>query len=350
MKRGDSCPAAVTLPMPVPARLPALALLLALAVPIAQASPDDPREWLERMSDALATRNYDGLFTHSTGSQTESMRIVHRTEKGRSLERLVSLDGSGREIVRTSEEVHAYLPDRRVVLVEPRTDDGSLLKALPTPGPKLDALYRLSMRRGTKLLGRDIQVIDIRPTDAYRYGYRLWLDAETAMPLRSVVGDGTGRTIEQIQFTQLEMKDRIPAKDIEPTVDATGFQWLRTGRKLAMPQIPANAWRPLRVPPGFRLVASRLQVLPGSPMPAQHLIFSDGIAAVSVFIEPGAPTGPRPPETSSMGSANAYSTSVQGHVITAVGEVPAETVRDIASSVAPVRDSATTPPAALANP
>ena len=206
------------------------------------------------------------------------------------------------------------------------------------------------MQPGTKLLGRDIQVIDIRPRDAYRYGYRLFLDVESAMPMRSVVSDGTGRPIEQIQFTRLEMKDRIAPKDIEPTVDAAGFQWVRTGRKLVMPQLPAVMWRPLRVPPGFHLVVSRIQVLPGSPMPAQHLIFSDGIAAVSVFIEPGAPTGPRPPETSSMGSANAYSTSVQGHVITAVGEVPAETVRYIASSVAPVNEPSGPPPAVLAKP
>ena len=89
---------------------------------------DDARAWIERMSESLATRNYDGLFTHSTGRQAETMRIVHRVDNGKSLERLVSLDGSGREIVRTREEVHAYLPDRRVVIVEPRGDDGSLLK------------------------------------------------------------------------------------------------------------------------------------------------------------------------------------------------------------------------------
>jgi sigma-E factor negative regulatory protein RseB len=328
-------------------------ILLMLAVQTAQASPDEARGWLERMSVALATGNYDGLFTHSSGNQTESMRIVHGiNKKGRSIERLVSLDGSGREIVRTPEEVHAYLPDRKVVLVEQRNDEGSLLKALPTPGPKLDALYELSLQKGHKLLGRSIQVIDIRPKDAYRYGYRLWLDEETAMPLRTVVSDGSGRPIEQIQFTRLEMKDRISARDVEPTVDATGFQWVRTGRKLAaMPQLPtANGWRPLRVPPGFRLVASRLQVMPGSPMPAQHLIFSDGIAAVSVFIEPGAPTGPRPPETSSMGSANAYSTSVEGHVVTAVGEVPPATVRDIANSIAPIRDAASATAPLLAKP
>ena len=325
-------------------------LALVLVVPVAWASPDEARDWLERMSGALASRNYDGLFTHSSGNKTETMRIVHRSENGQSEERLVSLDGMGREIVRTSQEVHAYMPDRRVVLVEPRTDDGSLLQTLPTPTDRLDSLYELSMQSGTRLLGRETQVVDIRPKDAYRYGYRLWLDAETAMPLRSMVSDTAGRPIEQIQFTRLEMKDRIPDKDIEPAVDATGFQWVRTARHVASAQWPAIVWRPLRMPPGFHLQTTRIQVLPGSPMPAQHLIFSDGIAAVSVFIEPGGTTGPRPPETSSMGSANAYSTSVQGHVITAVGEVPLETVRYFADSVAPVRDQPAPPKAALVSP
>ena len=314
--------------------------VLALPLQAVHAQSDDAREWLERMSQALAERNYEGLFTHSTPGRTESMRIVHRADKGRSLERLVSLDGSGREVVRTREEVHAYLPDRKVVLVEPRGDDGSLLKALPTPGPKLDKYYDLAVGKGQKLLGRDIVVIDVRPKDAYRYGYRLWLDEQTAMPVRSVVFDGGGRQVEKILFTHLELKEKIPEKEIEASVDATGFQWVRTGRKLAaMPQLPANAWRPVRVPPGFRLVASRLQPMPGSPMPAQHLIFSDGMAAISVFIEPA--TGARPPEASSMGSANAYTTSIDGHIVTAIGEVPPATVREIATSVAPLTPAPT---------
>jgi sigma-E factor negative regulatory protein RseB len=313
----------------------------------ASASPEEARQWLERMSNALASSNYVGLFTHSTATQSESMRIVHRVENGSSLERLVSLDGSGREIIRTREEVHAYLPDRRVVLVEPRSDDGSLIKALPAPGASLDVFYDLAVSTGSKLLGRDVRIVDIRPRDRYRYGYRLWLDEKTAMPLRSVVGDGDGHPVEQISFTSLEMPKRIADEDVEPSVDATGYQWIRTGRKLALPpQPPGNGWRPLRVPPGFRLVASRVQVLPGSPVPAQHLIFSDGMAAISVFIEPGPATGPSPPESSSMGSANAYSTSIQGHMITAVGEVPAATVRDVATSMAPMPSPTAAPPPA----
>lgn len=320
------------------------AACLAVVAQTANASPDEARQWLERMTESLATRNYVGLFTHSTATQSESMRIVHRVENGNSLERLVSLDGSGREIIRTREEVHAYLPDRRVVLVEPRSDQGSLLEALPSPGARLDAFYDLAVSKGNKLLGRDVRIVDIRPRDRYRYGYRLWLDEKTAMPLRSVVGDGAGRAVEQISFTSLEMLKRIADKEIEPSVDATGYHWIRTGRKLVPPpQAQSNGWRPLRMPPGFRLVASRLQVLPGSPVPAQHLIFSDGMAAISIFIEPGSATGPSPPESSGVGSANAYSTSIQGHVVTAVGEVPAATVREVATSVVPVTGQTAAP-------
>jgi sigma-E factor negative regulatory protein RseB len=307
-----------------------------------RASDDDARQWLERMSDSLATRNYVGLFTHTTNHQSETMRIVHRVGKDGSTERLVSLDGSGREIIRTPHEVHVYLPDRRVVLVEPRTDNGSLLKALPAPSPELDRLYELQVHAGQKLLGRDVRVIDIRPRDGFRYGYRLWLDEETAMPLRSVVLNGFGRPVELIHFTQMDMPRRIDQKEVEPSIDAAGFQWIRTSRRMAETPATVPSWRPMRLPPGFRLVASRVQTLPGVAIPVQHLIFSDGFASISVFVEPADPAGPAPPQSSTVGSANAFSTVVQGHVVTAVGEVPLETVRDVATSVVPARDGPST--------
>jgi sigma-E factor negative regulatory protein RseB len=313
--------------------------LVAIATLPAHAGADDAGAWLRRMTESLASLNYDGLFTHSSGAQSETMRIIHRVEDGRSMERLVSLDGSGREIVRTPEEVHFYMPDRRVVLVEPRSDDGSLLRALPNPGPKLDALYTLDLRRGTRLLGREVRVLDIKPRDAYRYGYRLWLDEQTAMPLRSEVVDGEGRTVEAIHFTQLDVRDRIAPGELEPAVDTAGFQWVRSGKRTD-PRMAGSGWQVRRAPPGFRLVASRVQVVPGVPVPVQHLIFSDGFASVSVFIEPGSAKGPGPPESATVGSANAFSTQVGGHMITAVGEVPAATVRDIALSVAPVEPTA----------
>jgi sigma-E factor negative regulatory protein RseB len=324
----------------------ALAGVVALGGPGAGAAEPTARDWLERMTEALATRDYDGLFIHTAGNQSETMRIIHRMEDGRSIERLVSLDGNGREIVRTPGEVHLYMPDRRVVLVEPRQDEGSLLKALPAPSPRLDALYTLELRKGHRLLGRDVRVVDVRPRDQYRYGYRLWLDERSAMPLRSEVLDGSGSTVEAILFTRLGIDEPIDPKDLQPAVDTTGFQWIRAGRR-AEPRLagpPAAGWLPRKMPPGFRLVVTRSQAVPGSPIPMQHLIFSDGFASVSVFIEPAAEKGPAPPESATVGSANAFTTQMSGHVVTAVGEVPAETVREIATSLAPVEPG--TPPAA----
>lgn len=311
------------------------ALLAAFVATPALGSEDEARAWLERMTEALATRNYEGLFTHTTGRQSETMRIVHRVGRNGSTERLVSLDGSGREIIRTPSEVHVYLPDRRVVLVEPRTDSGSLAQALPAPGPRLEALYDLGIRDGQRLLGRNVRVLDIRPRDGYRYGYRLWLDEESAMPLRTVVVSGQGRPVELIHFTQIEMPRHIDARETESSVDASGYQWVRNTRRTAGPVLAPVGWRPVRTPPGFRVVASRMQTMPGVPMPVQHLVLSDGFASVSVFIEPGSASEPSPPESASLGSASAFSTRVHGHVVTAVGEVPLETVRAIATSVAP---------------
>jgi sigma-E factor negative regulatory protein RseB len=319
--------------------LVASGLLAAVSLPVL-ASQEEAREWLDRMTEALASSNYDGLFTHTTRHHAETMRIVHRVENGHSVERLVSLDGSGREIVRTREQVHCYLPDRRVVLVEPRTDLGALFTALPASGPETDSMYQMSVSEGRRVLGQPVRIVDVVPRDRFRYGYRLWIAEETAMPLRSVVIDGRGRPVEQTQFTKLEVLEHIPAKETEASVDATGFQWIRGsvagGLRLALPE----GLRSAKFPHGFHLVGVRQQAIPGSPMPVQHLIFSDGFVAVSVFIEHGHGRGPTPPGGLRVGSANAYTASAEGRVVTAVGEVPEATVRDIAAYLVKTQQSA----------
>ena len=92
-------------------------LVLALTL-VGVASADEPAKWLERMNHALTTLNYDGTFAHWEGGKVEMLRIIHRLENGTVSERLVSLDGSGREFVRTGPSLTCYLPDRHVVLVE----------------------------------------------------------------------------------------------------------------------------------------------------------------------------------------------------------------------------------------
>ena len=132
------------------ARFVALALLLGAGV----AFGAEPKEWLERMNKALTTRNYVGVFTHVHGGRVETLRIIHRV-RGRDVsERLLSLDGSGREFIREGTEVTCYFPDRRTVLVERRAPDGPLLGALPAIDDASSQVYEIRGGERERLLGR----------------------------------------------------------------------------------------------------------------------------------------------------------------------------------------------------
>jgi len=303
------------------------------ALSSAHAGDREARQWLERMSEALATRNYEGRFFHLRDSRSETMRIFHRVDKGRVTERLVSLDGSGREIIRNQSEVICYLPDRRTVLVEKRSDDSTLLAAVPAYNEQLEAHYNIERGPFTKALGRRTQVIMVTPRDQFRYGYRLWLDDETAMPLKSQLCDSNGRVIEQILFAELNFRDRISAESLKPSISGEGFRWIRQD---VQPQLAAGqvgGWDVIRLPAGFRLTTVRVQIIAGSSAPVQHLVYSDGLASVSVFIEPNDPRAEPMRGLAKVGAAFAFSRALDGHQVTAVGEVPPVTVEAIAAGV-----------------
>jgi sigma-E factor negative regulatory protein RseB len=319
-----------------------LLLLAVLSLPARAADPD-ARQWLERMTRALAQQNYDGRFFHLTETRSETMRIIHRVEKGKVTERLVSMDGSGREIIRNDAEVVCYLPDRRTVLVEKRTGNSSLLAVLPSYSETLEQHYRIEkVGKVAKTLGRKTQMIVVQPRDQYRYGYRLWLDQETAMPLKSQLSDRDGRVIEQILFAELNLRDRIPLSELKPAVSAEGFRWLRQDSQPA--RVAGHVgWTVIRLPAGFRLTTWRIQAIAGSSAPVRHLVFSDGLASVSVFIEPRQPQSAAMHGLARVGAAFAYSRDLDGHQVTAVGEVPAATVEAIAASVTRADASASEP-------
>ena len=325
------------------------ALLGALlgTVPQSARGADDPRAWLQRMNKALATRNYDGTFFHISGGRVETMRIVHRVRSGRVTERLQSLDGSGREFVRANDELTCYLPDQHTVLVEPRQDRGPFLGSLPQFDATVSDFYRIEALPDTHILGRPTRVIAVNPKDQFRFGYRLWLDEKTAMPLKTQLCDSRGQVIEQIFFARLDMPESIPDSDLAPTVHTEGMRWVRQGASADNASAALAAYRASQLPPGFRLTVQGAQTIGGATAPASHLVYSDGLATVSVFIEQSssdsgvasaldsqaqAPQAPMQ-GLARVGSGYAFSTVVQGHQVTAVGEVPAQTVEFIAHSV-----------------
>jgi sigma-E factor negative regulatory protein RseB len=309
-------------------RFAALTLLLGAGVVLGA----EPKEWLERMNHALTTRNYVGVFTHVRGDRAETLRIIHRVRGNDVSERLLSLDGSGREFVREGDELTCYFPDKRTVLVERRAPDGPLLGALPAFDDGDSLVYEIRGGERERLLGRKTRVVALHPRDEYRYGYRLWIDEESSMPLKTQLCDQSGQVIEQILFSNIDFPERIPDSMFKPQMDASTYRWLRAERQVASNVTPA-LWEAMRLPPGFRMANRSAQALPGSSEPVAHLVFTDGIASVSVFVEPRKPNTTPEQGPARVGSSSAFSTMVDGYQVTAVGEVPPNTVQFIATQV-----------------
>jgi sigma-E factor negative regulatory protein RseB len=287
------------------------------------------------MNEALTTRNYDGTFSHWHGGHVEMLRIIHRVQDGTVSERLASLDGSGREFVRTGSSLSCYLPDKRTVVVEQRPPQESLV-GFPAFNDQTASFYDIREVGRTRLNRRNTHIIAVSPRDEYRYGYRLWIDDSTAMPLKTQLCDAKGHVIEQIVFASLTLSSHIPDSAFKPEVSTVGFQWLRNEGPPPASAAPGLAWNAMRLPPGFKMTGRSAQTLPGSADPVDHLVFTDGLASVSVFVEPqrGVRSGESPPaEAANVGSSSAFSTVIDGHKITAVGEVPPDTVRFIATQL-----------------
>ncbi|HEU4617686.1 MAG TPA: MucB/RseB C-terminal domain-containing protein [Gammaproteobacteria bacterium] len=315
-----------------PRTLVRVSFLLLGATIAVQVDAEDVRSWLDRMNRAVEELNYEGTFVHVLGGNAETMYIVHRNHNGSVGERLMSLDGAGREIIREENKVQVILPDRRTVLVEERKDAGSLVTALPNYSEELEPHYEFKLYGTARVAKRAVQILGIKPRDQYRYGYMLWLDRDTAMPLKSQLRDENGDTVEQILFTQIDISDFIPASALKPTIDTSDFMWFRS------PELPAQEmtdvpWHVSMLPGGFRLSAATESPIAGSKYPVEHLVYSDGLATVSVFIEDPKTHADVADGFSRVGSTNAYSLTLSGRKVTAMGEVPKRTVHSIATSL-----------------
>ena len=294
--------------------------------------PLEPAQWLKRMDQALMTRNYEGTFAHWHAGRVEMLRIIHRVQDGAVSERLASLDGSGREFIRTGAILSCYLPDRRTVLVEQNPQQPSLV-GFPTVSDQTASNYEIREVGRARLNRHDTHVITVAPKDEFRYGYRLWIDDSTAMPLKTQLCDAHGEVIEQIVFASLSLPAHIADSAFRPEISTDGFRMLHSDPAPAA----ALAWNAMRLPPGFRMTVRSSQVLPGSANAVDQIVFTDGFASVSVFVERQTASGDQPPvpQSATVGSSSAFSTVVEGHKITAVGEVPPATVQFIATQLKP---------------
>jgi sigma-E factor negative regulatory protein RseB len=222
------------------------------------------------------------------------------------------------------------LPDRKSVLIEQWNSQSTLFSALPGGDIRFGSHYDLSVVREERVAGRAAVLIAVRPHDQFRFGHRLWLDRETAFPLRTELVDPNGELIEEIKFADIRLGELVSSDALLSDFNLDEFTWY-TEPVRAPPQPVDSDWVSDDLPAGFVVVSTTTEQLPGADGPVTHIIYDDGLAAVSVFVSKNSQASVA--ERSRIGSSSSFSTVSEEHRITAVGEVPQETVKRIASSM-----------------
>ncbi|MFN2643613.1 MAG: MucB/RseB C-terminal domain-containing protein [Burkholderiales bacterium] len=286
----------------------------------------DALAWLRKIQDATRNLSYSGTFVYQHGGKTETSRITRLASAD--VEKLEVLDGVPRELVRTRDTVRCYLPESKILKVERRTADRSFPALLPEQLSSLSSNYDISLGEKRRIGGLECQALVLAPKDNLRYGYHLYADTASGMLVRAVTVDAAGSQIEQFMFTQLDIGHVTPEM-VKSRHDSASW---RIEDAAAKPT-HLTGWTVAPDLPGFHKVVE-LQRRMGESKPVGQLVYSDGLAAVSVFIEPLAPRAePSRPGLASLGAIHIYTREVANHRVTVVGEAPAASVQRIANAV-----------------
>ena len=311
--------------------LPLLSLLIGscMTVPaLAANSSPEASEWLNKLAQAEQKQSYQGSFVYERNGSFSSHDIWHRVQDGKVSERLLQLDGTAQEIVRV---------DGKVQCVSGALASG--VSSLPDAAPrmldplKLMSWYDLSVQGKSRVAGRDAVIVSLSPRDQHRYAFELHLDRKTGLPLRSLMLNEKGQLLERFQMTSLDT-DNLPT-DAQLHASAA----CKPVERVASTKTEAVAgWRSDWLPPGFELINSTVRRDPTRDSAVSSLMYDDGLARFSVFLEPVKEDASADVRTQ-LGPTSAVSRRLntpKGKVmVTVVGEIPLGTAERIALSMRP---------------
>ena len=285
---------------------------------------------LNRIQQAAQRQNYVGTFVHQQGSQVQSSRVTHVVDRAGEHEKLELMDGQAREFIRHNDDVRCFIPDSKLVLVEKRVRSDTFPALLTSAPLDIDQFYRLSIDGMDRIAGRNAQLVVLEARDKQRYGYRLWFDKDSYLLLKAQTINEKGQSIEQVAFTNVTIGGVIDASRLRPT--ATSTEGWRTETNRMVPVDLAQAgWSVTQPVAGFRKVMEVRRAFGGREDIGQ-MVFSDGLAAISIFIEPAAPHDTAEGEASK-GPINVVTERHGDFWLTIVGDAPAASVRDMARQV-----------------
>jgi sigma-E factor negative regulatory protein RseB len=299
-----------------------------------QAATDDEK-WLVLQKAALAAHalSYQGVFVCQSGQQSKSVQIKHFFDGKNEFARNVLLDGSPREVLSQGSDLVIYNPKNEKIIIEKRRGQNMFPAVLPTNLVAVKESYNLRTGEIERIAGRDAQILFLEPKDELRYSYRFWIDTEYGLILKSVMFNNKNEMMDSISFTQLNLLNTIDLDWFKPKIDSKKNYVMEDEVPAQADYNPSPHWMLKELPAGYRKVDQMLRIVHGKPLPVTHVVFSDGLASVSLFIEPVANGIKARTGHSVVGNTSFYS-SVAGYLqITVLGEVPEATVAQIANSV-----------------
>lgn len=292
---------------------------------------DTVQNWIDKMSNSSHKGNYQGTFVFWRDQRLETMRISHGSKNGKNWVSLESLNGEPRQLIHKDGEVVSIFPNKHLVSINEMTSNLPFHPNLPKDIKQLNKHYELSMFGQDRIANRDAQVILVKPKDGYRYGFKYWLDQDTGLMLRCDVINENKKALEHMMFTDFEYLQSPPDGAFMKTQVPNNYKILKQDE--TQPLKADNSWFAKQLPKGFVLTKNILKPMRKKQQSVQQLIFSDGLASVSVFIDQNVNAAHRLSGPTKMGSVNAFGLMLNNHQVTVIGEVPSDTVRLIAESM-----------------
>ncbi len=289
-------------------------------------------QWIQAARTAALRTNYVGTIVYQAGGEMTSSRITHLFDGSKSHERIQTMDGKPREYLRkrsdSDDEVQCLIPESKKIVVEKRSVEESfpsLSRATPD-----ESLERYVARLGAveRVAGIEAQMLSLEPRDNLRYAYRVWLDRATGLLLRAQTLNERKEVIEQIAFSDVRIGDRVDRSALKPAWSTDGWAVVRSDYRQA--DLVKQGWI-VPAPEGFRKTKEVVRRMHTGD--AMQVVFADGLATISVFIEPNSPVHESAAGVRTHGPTSAYSRRLNEALVTVVGEVPPGTVRAVAQSV-----------------
>lgn len=300
---------------------------------------DNIEEWLAKMHHASHMINYEGSFVYGQNNEMTSMQIIHSVDENGEFERLISLDGSGREVIRSGDTVTCILPDKNSAVVDKSQPDSEFPPTFPLKIERLSKYYSFHFGENGQVAGRAAKKMMIKPKDIYRYAHTLWVDAKTGLLLKDHLIGENGKIVEQFMFTQISFPAVIEKARLTSDNKNKKLTWYKANDLPKKKEVSSSMnWKVMHVPVGFVPGVQRHHKMTVSSMPVEHFVYSDGLSSISIFVEKQMKSSKNLMGSSTMGAVNAYGRSIGKYHVTVVGEVPHATVKMVGDSVKHISD------------